>query len=306
MPKKGSGAGFMVDEIDTDEFAEQFGLEPQLQTRSKQTAGDQVTVVTITSLRGLRDAGLPEWSEIDVLFDNGYFSWDEVPESALDAPDRADRNQRRPCIRARRRDGHRGTRTHAADPQKMVRDQLFQLEGTLAVDRRSQHRPRSPHDRTNPGPRHPRRDRPRPRWHRDARRNGLVPLQEGQAALFRRRRRTGLRRHRGPCRPPGGRDSLQVGDPGQQRDRDPGDERHDVARGRVREDLQRGTPVEAHPDRQRVHRRPDRHGHLPRDRPRSRPRLPTEFRRDHPRLGVRRLRPGVARRRRWGPSPGTA
>lgn len=42
--------------------------------------------ITITTLRGLRDAGLPKWAELEALEEFGYTSWREVPDDQLDLP----------------------------------------------------------------------------------------------------------------------------------------------------------------------------------------------------------------------------
>lgn len=79
-PPIGDGTGFEEKVLDTNALASEFGLDAE----SRELLGSSVEVVSITTLRGLRDAGLPEWAQAEHLGELGYGFWDDVPGSELD------------------------------------------------------------------------------------------------------------------------------------------------------------------------------------------------------------------------------
>ncbi len=77
---------FAVHTVDAEKVLN--GFVPENQRKSKfgtsSPFGDDVRVGTVTTLRGLKESGLPDWAQREELMHLGYFAWDEVPDSKLD------------------------------------------------------------------------------------------------------------------------------------------------------------------------------------------------------------------------------
>jgi hypothetical protein len=86
------GDGYKLVRIDDASYQRVFRGVDSAAAGSSTTSSAKATapltgeVVSVNSLRGVRDAGLPVWLQLELLRESGYTAWTDVPESALDRP----------------------------------------------------------------------------------------------------------------------------------------------------------------------------------------------------------------------------